>query len=212
VRLIFFLLRPFYHLLYHQFAWTYDLVAWLVSLGRWNDWARAALPHLEGRVLELGFGPGHLQAALAGGGLVSFGLDESRQMTRQAARRLRRRGRPARLARGRAQTLPYAAGTFDTVVATFPSEYIFDARTLLEAGRVLVPGGKLVVLPAAWPTGKRLPEKLAAWLFRVTGQGEAYERLQPGIEARFRDAGFEVRSDIQAVHGGNVLVIVAARR
>ena len=61
MRLIFSLLRPVYYLLYHHFAWTYDLVADIVSLGQWKDWVRTALPYLDGCVLELGYGPGHLQ-------------------------------------------------------------------------------------------------------------------------------------------------------
>ena len=61
------LLRIFFQLLYHPFAWAYDLVAGLVSLGRWKSWVLCGLPLLAGRVLEIGFGPGHLQAALQAG-------------------------------------------------------------------------------------------------------------------------------------------------
>jgi len=78
----------FFNLLYHPFAWTYDLVAAIVSLGRWQDWLMQAMPYLSGRVLEIGFGPGHLQVALNEAGMQAFGLDESRQMGRQARRRL----------------------------------------------------------------------------------------------------------------------------
>ncbi|MGD1994820.1 MAG: hypothetical protein PVI59_16625, partial [Anaerolineae bacterium] len=53
--------RVFFRLLYNQCAWTYDLVAWVVSLGQWNAWGRTAMPHLSGgRVLELAHGAGHL--------------------------------------------------------------------------------------------------------------------------------------------------------
>ena len=58
------LLQPIFHLLYHQFAWTYDFVAAFVSLGRWQDWVDAVVPFMSGRVLEIGFGPGHLQELL----------------------------------------------------------------------------------------------------------------------------------------------------
>src|SRR5450830_1634642 len=130
MRLIQILLRPIYYLLYHQFAWTYDLVASMVSLGRWQDWIHSALPYLNGRVLEIGFGPGHLQFSLNEKDLPSFGLDESRQMARQASRRLRKQGVTSHLSRGYAQYIPFASGVFDSVVATFPAEYIFDSRTL----------------------------------------------------------------------------------
>ncbi|MEW6241946.1 MAG: class I SAM-dependent methyltransferase, partial [Chloroflexota bacterium] len=56
------LLRVFYHWLYHPFAWVYDFVAAVVSLGRWNEWIMTVMPLIEGtRILELGHGPGPLQ-------------------------------------------------------------------------------------------------------------------------------------------------------
>lgn len=221
MRLIVFLLRPIYYLLYHQFAWTYDFVAAVVSLGRWQDWVQAALPYVSGRVLELGFGPGHLQISLNEKKLPAFGLDESRQMAHQACRRLRKQGAISRLSCGYAQQLPFAAGVFDSVVATFPAEYIFDPQTLKEISRVLVPAGRLVILPMAWITGTRPLERLAAWLFRVSGEAPG----KPGpVSAALRDqfarAGFEAaprgsargaRSEIVELKGSQVLVIVAKK-
>src|SRR5207237_1096722 len=128
--------------------------------------------YLDGpRVLEIGHGPGHLQLAMRQKGLLAFGLDESRQMGRMAFSRLARAGLPATLARGHAQYLPFGAACFDTVAATFPSEYIFDPWTLAEVRRVLRPGGKLIVVPAAWIGGKKFTDRAAAWLFRITRQG-----------------------------------------
>lgn len=210
-KLILGLLRPFFHLLYHQFAWSYDLVAAAVSLGRWNDWVRCAVPRLGGRVLELGCGPGHLQAALHRKNLPTWGLDESPQMARQASRRLRRKGFVPRLARGRAGALPFPAGTFDSAAATFPSEYIFEPAALAEIRRVLAPGGRLVVIPAAWITGGSLLERMAAWLFRVTGQAGALDAILPAVGARFRAAGFQVRHETVEIPGSRVLVVLADR-
>ncbi len=142
-----FIERVFYHF-YREFAWTFDAVAWAVSGGLWFGWVRAALPEARGRVLELGFGTGHLQLALAARPGVA-GIDASPQMARIAARRLRRHGRAQRLARGHAQALPFPAASFDTIVATFPSEYILDPQTHQEIHRVLAPGGRLVIVPSA---------------------------------------------------------------
>jgi ubiquinone/menaquinone biosynthesis C-methylase UbiE len=128
-------LRLFFRLLYHEFAWSYDLVAWLVSLGRWKRWVFTSLPYLTGpSILELGHGPGHLQAALAGKGLSVAGVDASRQMTRQAYRRLQREKYQPRLARAKAPALPFAAHSFDQVVATFPTEYILQPGSLANNG------------------------------------------------------------------------------
>jgi ubiquinone/menaquinone biosynthesis C-methylase UbiE len=142
------LVRLAYRLLYRELAWSYDGVAWLVSGGLWRRWALAPLPALQGRVLELGFGTGHVQLALAARPAV-VGLDASPQMAALAAARLRRAGSQPRLARGLAQALPFADASFDTVLATFPAEYILDPTTHGEILRVLAPGGRLVVLPLA---------------------------------------------------------------
>ena len=165
-------LRIFFHLLYHPFAWSYDLVAWTVSLGRWKDWVKSVVPFIEGtRVLELGHGPGHLQRILRDLNLLTVGLDESRQMGNLAKKRLVQSGytQPG-LVRGLAQSLPFPAEKFETVIATFPSEYIFEHGTLLEVRRTLTNGGRLIVLPVAWITGQGTLDRFLAWLFRFTGQ------------------------------------------
>ena len=209
--LISFILRFLYALLYHQFAWSYDLVAALVSLGRWNNWVETALPHLNGRVLELGFGPGHLQCLMFEGGLQPFGVDESQQMARQARRRIRNAGYSPNLARGLAQDLSFPIAFFDSVVATFPAEYIFEPHSIREIQRVLVPGGRLVVLPMAWITGSKPLERLAAGLFRVTGETMAPESILPAMESRLMAGGFRVRHETVEFPGSKVLVIVAEK-
>jgi ubiquinone/menaquinone biosynthesis C-methylase UbiE len=211
MRLLLSLFRLFFHLLYHPFAWTYDLVAATVSLGRWKGWVMSALPYLDGRVLEIGFGPGHLQQAMEVRGLTAFGLDESRQMGHLARQGLRRKGLPVRLARGYAQHLPFLSGVFDTVVATFPAEYIFDTVTLAETYRVLVSGGRLVLMPVAWITGRSLLERLAAWLFKVTGEAGAIEAILPSIRRSLQASGYKVRHELVECPGSRVLVILATR-
>ncbi|NTU63042.1 MAG: hypothetical protein HGB05_06465, partial [Chloroflexi bacterium] len=64
-----------FQLLYHEFAFTYDAVAWLVSLGQWQAWGRTTLDRVRGpRVLEIGHGPGHLLIALARSGQRPIGI------------------------------------------------------------------------------------------------------------------------------------------
>ena len=210
MRLIATLLRFFFSLLYHQFAWTYDLVAATVSLGRWKKWVLATSPYLEGRVLEIGYGPGHLQAALLEKNIPAYGVDESRQMAHQAGRRVKKKGYQARLTRGLSQSLPFQSHVFDTVVATFPSEYIYDPHTLKEAQRVLVPEGRFIIVPMAWITGRRPMEKLAVWLFRITGEAPGEPKPLPAaVRDRFMQAGFQVRSELVELEGSQILLILA---
>jgi ubiquinone/menaquinone biosynthesis C-methylase UbiE len=188
-------MRVFYYLLYKPLAWTYDWVAALVSLGKWNQWVLTALPYLTGpKVLELGHGPGHLQLAMAQKGLLSVGLDSSRQMGRLAYLKLNKVGVNSLLVNGYAQFIPFSSNAFNQVVATFPTPFIFRPDTLSEIYRTLAPGGDLVVLPAAWITGARFAERLAAFLFRATRQAPA--QYEPNFEnqmvAPFRKAGFIV--------------------
>jgi len=212
MRLLLLLLRPIYYLLYHQFAWAYDFIASLVSLGQWQDWVRTSLHYLEGRVLEIGFGPGHLQIEMERRGLRPFGVDESRFMARQASRGLKKAGMTPHLARGLAQALSYPSGTFDTVAATFPAEYIFDPHTLDEVQRVITPGGKFIILPMAWITGLRPLERFVAWLMRVSGEAPGESGQLPAVvRERFAASGFEVQRETLTLPKSKVLVIVAKK-
>lgn len=205
-------MKVFYQLLYHRMAWSYDLVAWTVSLGMWKEWVAAVIPYLEGpRVLELGHGPGHLQRRLLEqSGSFSFvaGLDRSPQMSHMARRRLARRGLQPALVNGEAQCLPFAEGAFDQVVATFPTEYIANPNTLDEIKRILAPGGQIVALPLAWITGKRARQRAAAALFRITGQAPAWDdrALQPAIRA-----GFETRVEWIHLESSTLAIIIAIK-
>lgn len=214
MRLIQTLLRILFALLYHSFAWAYDLVAWLVSLGRWNKWILAVLPDIQGpRVLELGYGPGHLQCALRTCDLSAFGLDESRQMSRQAARHLRRNDETdLNLVRGLAQHLPYSSDAFQTVVATFPSEYFVDQRTLTEVNRVLVTGGKFIILLVAWLTGKHLHERCLTRLLRLSGlTGDPVGTITDHVNQSFLQAGFQVEVKRVDSNSSSLLIILASR-
>ena len=202
-------LHFFFHHLYHGLAFTYDLVAATVSFGQWTKWIRELTPFIAGtRALELGHGPGHLQRFLLDLGLVSAGLDESTQMGWLAKRRLRGARLPVRLTRGVAQHLPFATATFDSVVSTFPSDYIFDERTLAEAYRVLKPQGRFIVLPAGWPK-----HPLLGWLYRVTGEvpAEAREIVKQKWTQPFIRAGFETDARLIEVKSGTLLIILGIK-
>jgi SAM-dependent methyltransferase len=95
------------------------------------------------------------------------------------------------------------------VVATFPSEYIADPRTLPEIYRVLVPGGEAVILLLAWITEKRWYGRLAAWLFRVTGQ--APPKWDDRYLEAFQRMGFQGRAE-QIQLNSSILLIVHLKK
>ena len=221
------ILRFFFRLLYHQFAFTYDLVAATVSLGRWKAWVLSVLPFIQGtRILEIGHGPGHLQHALLDRNLLAFGIDESSQMGRLAKSKLARSLRTrikgsnhqnvytqANLTRGISQYLPFASESFDTLVSTFPSEYIFDSRTLAETQRVLVTNGRFIILPGATIIGRGILDRAMALLFRVTG--ETPPNLSEILEEKSRKpmaaAGFNVQVYELNIKTSLVFILVATK-
>ncbi len=208
------LLRAFFRLLYREFAWTYDLVAWLVSLGQWTAWGRAAIPRLRGRrVLELAHGPGHLLVAMSRAGYAPVGLDLSPQMGQLARWRLRRFSRKdsirmLSLVRAQAQMLPFRSGAFDSVVSTFPTEFIADPATLCEVARVIEQGGRAVVVPGVM-FNTSVPARLLEWLYRITGQQEPEP---PGIASALAEAGLTLECEHERMGMVQVLIAVATKR
>ena len=227
-----------FRLLYHELAWSYDLVSWLASRGLWRRWQRAALAYVpaEGRFLEVGFGPGHLLLDLArgpsrdrpGGGTGSgsplpsagrqvFGLDLSPAMLRLARRRLARHVLPVPLVQGRAQALPFTSGSFDAVIVTFPTPFVYERAWIQNLVRVLRevgPGGdapqargRLVVVEQAEFERRGLVGRLLEWLYQVTGQ----RGPTPDLSTRLKEAGLVTWRETVPVDGTTVGLLVAER-
>ena len=221
--------------LYDEFAWAYDLVSWLVSLGHWSCWRRIALDYVlpegspvvpegtpvvvEGattgqRVLEVAFGTGELLLEMERRGVHAVGLERSPAMHRITARKLARRGWQVPRVCGLSQAMPFVEGWFDTLVCTFPAGYILDPATLCEVARVLRPpdratgrmGGRLVVVGMAVTMDNRLWRQAMRFLFGV--QEEAvWERFERLAAA----AGLQVQVIEPTGKGWRVPVILAER-
>ena len=120
--------------------------------GQWRVWQRLVLSRLHGQdVLELGCGLGDLLADMSETGFMCYAVESSPQMVKATRETLRRRelDKTATVIQGSAQHLPFSNDSFDTVVSTFPSEYIYDPDTVAEVERVLRPGGRFIVVEGA---------------------------------------------------------------
>jgi SAM-dependent methyltransferase len=138
--------------------YLYRFASTVPFAGQWRVWQRLVLTRITGHdVLELGCGLGDLLADMIEAGYACRAVEQSPQMAEAARDTLRRRklGEKAWVIQASAQHLPFADASFDTVVSTFPSEYIYDPLTIAEVERVLRPGGRLVIVEGAnlLPTG-----------------------------------------------------------
>lgn len=214
-RLVAWGLGTFFYLLYNHFAWTYDWVSSLVSLGKWQTWIECLLPYLKGdHFLELGHGPGHLLRKFSSCGNQVVGLDASFIMSKLAKRNLIRDGYAYQLVRGKAESLPFSDCSFSSVYATFPSEYIADPDTQREIWRVLRPGGRLAVIPAAWISGKALQERILSWVYKITRQSLDERRIEADLEEfislnRAKEIGFLVEVKFITFESSKAVILLA---
>ena len=223
------LLRLAFEQLYTNFAWAYDWVSRTFFLGQWRVWQRATLHFIKGkRVLEVGMGTGDLQLDLLQAGYDAYGVDLSPQMLRQAIRKAQRIRVQFRACRASASALPFPDAWFDSVVSTFPSDYIVQAQTLHELARVLRPGGRLVVVPG----GKLKPrdargkafEGVARLVYGYKSDTPAVELADPtqmgavwshwivALRERAAEAGFILSAHVGSNKRGSMLIIVATRQ
>lgn len=104
------------------------------------------VPRASGDVLELGCGGAANLPYYDWYKVRSLsGIDPSEELLERAQAELVHAGRKANFAIGVAEELPFASGSFDTVVTTFTLCSVHDPiAALAEAKRVLKPGGKLL--------------------------------------------------------------------
>ncbi len=132
--------------------YLYRFASTVPFAGQWRVWQRLVLTRIVGHdVLEFGCGLGDLLADMLAAGYNCYAVEQSPQMVAAARDTLKSRqlGTSATVIQGSAQHVPFSDSSFDTVISTFPSEYIYDPDTITEAERVLCPGGRLIVIEGA---------------------------------------------------------------
>lgn len=185
--------------MFDRIAGVYDLMNGVMTAGLHHKWRRRAadLAALApgGRVLDVATGTGDLALELAervapGGTVV--GADFSERMLELARKKATARGSSQvelRFEQANALSLPYADDEFDAATVGFGARNFSDLRRgLSEMGRVVRPGGRVVVLEITTPTRPPLSTFLEVWfdhivpaLGRLAGDAEAYRYLPSSV-------------------------------
>ncbi len=204
-------IRFAFHHFYHTFAFTYDFVSAVVSRGHWRTWTRAAIPYIKGkRVLEMPCGTGNLLLDLCAAHFTPIGVDLSPAMLRITQRKFRHASITAPLLRARAQALPFASATFDSITMTFPPGFVTEPSVWLELARVLRNEGRLI-----WVDGGRLVPR-DRWSRVLDRALDAVNTGAPPLadlaRALLARAGFHTQFEIIRDETSVVTVIVATKK
>jgi SAM-dependent methyltransferase len=145
---------------------------------------------------DLGCGTGVLSAELARYAGRVIAVDESKAMLAAARRRLAGAGN-VEIRAGKLEALPIADGELDAAVLTLVLHYVVEpAVALVEAQRVLAPGGRLVVVDMVAHGRGDLTERmghvwqgfqeeqLTGWLEDAGFGGVRWRALEPDREAK----------------------------
>lgn len=151
------------------------------------------VPLASGDVFELGCGGG-LNQEFYQTSLVSrfAGIDPHEGLLEQARSQAQAKGWKADIRQGIGENIPFASGSFDTVVCTFTLCSVEDpAQVMSEMRRILKPGGRLLFLEH----GRAPDASVAKWQDRIE---PVWKKIGGGchltrpIGSALRGAGFEV--------------------
>jgi SAM-dependent methyltransferase len=188
---------------HERLAFVLDRLADMPGIQRLRSWAREALRPAPGdRILDVGAGTGdELQAlaTLVGPAGVATGVEPNPGLRAEATRRAEEFGSVARFVDGDAYALPLDDSTVDIARCERVFQHLdHPERAAAEIARVLLPGGRAVVIDTDWATtivhpgdpavleevkrfalgrfpnpfaGRRLPGQLAAAGLEVVDQG-----------------------------------------
>lgn len=169
------------------------LVTCACSQGQVMKRRSKVVPFASGDVFEIGCGGGLNQQFYDPAQITSYsGIDPHGGLLEGTRARAREKGWAVDIREGRGEAIPFAAGSFDTVVCTFTLCSVDDpALVMAEMRRVMKPGGRLLFLEH----GRAPDPDVAKWQDRIE---PVWKKLAGGchltrpIGSALRGAGFDV--------------------
>ena len=226
--------------MFDRIAHRYDALNRVLSFGLDTGWRKRALAHLPTastasnglRVLDVATGTADVALLLLRRDDVAHvtGVDVSTEMLARGREKaaLHARGDALTLRAGDATALPFGDGSFDAVTMAFGLRNVVDVDAALrELCRVLVPGGRAIVLEFGAPRPGPFASLYAAYRKHVlpqiggalSGDAHAYRYLDrtiatfpsgEALRSRFVGAGF-ARAWQEPLVGGAVGITVGER-
>jgi ubiquinone/menaquinone biosynthesis C-methylase UbiE len=139
-----------------HWAWRYDLLVWIIALGRERNFRRKQIDLAKitpgETVLDVGCGTGTLaieaKRCVGPNGKV-YGIDASPEMIARAQKKARKAGLEIEFDAAAIETMPFSDATFDVVLSTVMLHHLPDEarhQGIREIRRVLKPGGRLLAV------------------------------------------------------------------
>src|SRR4051794_28105126 len=201
--------------MFDRISGVYDLMNSAMTAGLHHQWRQRAVDKAQvergSDALDVCCGTGdlafELRRAIGPDGRV-VGCDFSEPMLEIARRKSGEEGLPVEFGWADALELPYGDASFDAVTVGFGARNLAELdKGIAEMGRVLRPGGRLVILEITRPQREPLATFYSLWFDRIVpvignlaGDPEAYSYLPNSVRtfpeprelaARIDAAGFE---------------------
>jgi ubiquinone/menaquinone biosynthesis C-methylase UbiE len=165
---------------------------WVMSGRRFQELRKQVLAPTRGHVLEIGFGTGLNLPHYPKSVTWLTAVDPANFPRSLVEKRTTVASIPVKLARLRAETLPFESGQFDCAVSTWTLCTIPDpVAALREVRRVLKPGGQFIFLEH----GRSEDPKVSAWQDRLNPIQRVIAcgcNLNRAIDALIRQAGLAI--------------------